>query len=168
MIDLVSISEKHKDNLIRLLNKKEIEQWLAGPPYPYTEKDADEFIRKCKIESSPPEYRFAIELEGISIGGIGLHTMADNTGWIGYYIDNDYWRKGYGTQAIKKILKLAFKDLNLKMIYAFTLEGNISSQNLLLKSGFTEKLNPKVFIKNGKSFNSKYFFKNNILEDETD
>lgn len=161
MIELVDISDKHKDSLIRLLNNNEVEQWLAGPPYPYTEKDADEFIQRCKQESNPPEYRFAIELDGIHIGGIGLHTMSDNTGWIGYYIDNEYWNRGFGTKAVKKILELAFGKLKLKTVYAYTFEGNTASQKLLLKLGFTEKHNPKVFTKNGKSYNSKYFIKEN-------
>ncbi len=162
MIELVKISDKHKKSLMRILNMKEVEQWLAGPPFPYTEKDADEFIEHCKTERNPLEYIFAIELEGVHIGGIGLHTTSDNAGWIGYYIDNLYWRKGYGLQAINKILHLAFNELNLRMVYAFTYEDNTASNNLLLKVGFTEKLNPKVFTKNGKSHNSKYFFKDNI------
>lgn len=161
MIKLVNITEKHKQSLIRILNQREVEQWLAGPPFPYTEKDADEFIANCKKESNPPEYRFAIELDGVHIGGIGLHSSLDNNAWIGYYLDKDYWRKGYGSQALSRILELGFKELNLKMIYAYTFEGNISSQKLLLKHGFNELPSKKTFSKNGKTFNSKYFYKDN-------
>lgn len=161
MIELVNITEKHKEGLIRILNKREVERWLAGPPFPYTEKDADEFIDKCKVESDPPEYRFAIETDGFHIGGIGLHCMNDNTGWIGYYLDEDYWRRGYATQAVEKILELAFKKLNLKKVYAYTFTGNVASEKLLLKNGFTEAPSSKTFTKNGKTFNSKYFYKDN-------
>jgi|GEM_PF-6594892 len=56
---------------------------------------------------------------------------------------------------------LGFETLMLKKIYAYTLIGNIASQKTLLKNGFTEEPSEKTFTKNGKTYNSKYFYKEN-------
>ena len=87
MIELVEIDQRHKEGVIRILNMPEVEKWLTGPPYPYSEKDADEFIERCKIEKqNQKNFLFAIELDYIHIGGISLHLVEANSGWIGYYI----------------------------------------------------------------------------------
>ncbi|MEO8447865.1 MAG: GNAT family N-acetyltransferase [bacterium] len=162
MIELVEIDRRHKEGVIRILNMPEVEKWLTGPPYPYSEKDADEFIERCKIEKqNGKNFLFAIELDNIHIGGISLHLVENNSAWIGYYLDKNYWRKGYATEAVSKIIELGVKRFNLRKIYAHTLLGNEPSEKTLLKNGFLELPSEKTFTKNGKTYNSKYFYKEN-------
>ena len=74
MIELVKFSGKHRDTLVRLLSNYNIAKWLLMVPYPYTYEDADFWINKCLNDySSEDDFSYAIEYDGIHIGGIGLH-----------------------------------------------------------------------------------------------
>lgn len=89
------------------------------------------------------QYGFAITLkpERNLIGGITLYRVKhyEGTGYLGYWICEKYWRKHYATEAIKAILKLAFKKLKLRRVEATILEYNIPSQKLLEKIGFKQE-----------------------------
>lgn len=134
MISLEKITDKYRDSLERLLNNENVSKWLLHVPFPYSLSDADEFIEKCK--SNKADHLFAIEKDGVLIGGIGIHIKGEHKAEIGYWIGEEYWGKGYATEALKKVVTIAFKDLNLKRIYAGTFEDNLASEKLLLKCGF--------------------------------
>jgi len=161
MLELVKHSVKHKENLIRILNNENVAKWLIAPPYPYTEKDADEFIMRCKAEEgSVKNFRYALEYEGEFIGSVGLFVAVNNSAGTGYYLDEKFWGRGFMSEALNKVLELAFNKLNLNSVFAFVLHGNISSEKLLLKCGFKEEETNETFTKNGKTYNSKLFIKN--------
>ncbi len=62
MIELTSISEKHRDSLVRLLNNPNVEKWLLKIPSPYTHEDADFFINRCIMEEEEKTvFPYAIE-----------------------------------------------------------------------------------------------------------
>ncbi|MEZ4822097.1 MAG: GNAT family protein [Ignavibacteria bacterium] len=156
MIKLAEISDKHKDSLVKLLNNENVSKWLLHVPFPYSPKDAEEFIEKCRYNKV--DHLFAIENDGVHIGGIGIHIKGEHKAEIGYWLGEEYWRKGYLTIALNKVIDYAFKDLNLKRIYAGTFEDNIASERLLLKCGFEyEGTLRKSLKKDDVYFNEKIF-----------
>ena len=50
------------------------------------------------------------------------------------------WRKGYGTQALKMLLRFAFAELNLFRVTAYVPEYNEGATALLKKFGFVEEV----------------------------
>ena len=60
----------------------------------------------------------------------------------------DHWGKGYATELTKAGLHFAFDQLDLDVIYGVTEIPNISSQKVLLKSGFKEA---NAFVENEKA-----------------
>ncbi len=57
---------------------------------------------------------------------------------IGYaFLQND-WGKGYATELTKAGLEYAFETAGLQHLFAITSVGNIASQRVLLKCGFTQ------------------------------
>ena len=56
---------------------------------------------------------------------------------IGYFLDVQYWGKGYATEAAKMALKLGFYGLNQQRIDAFAHINNIPSRHILEKIGMT-------------------------------
>jgi RimJ/RimL family protein N-acetyltransferase len=50
--------------------------------------------------------------------------------------DRDYWSQGYGTDAVKSLLRLIFSDTNLDRIYLHTLDWNYRAQQSFKKVGF--------------------------------
>lgn len=137
------IEEKDKESLIQNVNNLEITKWLAVVPYPYTLKDADWWINHCKGKWGEKEietYEFAIILKETDkyIGGITLaHVKRDSekSATLGYWIGKDYWKKGYGSEALNAILDFGFNKLGLIRMNASVFVGNPNSGKLLEKFG---------------------------------
>lgn len=78
-----------------VINNKDIQDNLRdGLPYPYTEKDAGEFISAMLAAGEYQIYAFAITVGDKVIGSIGVYRQ-DNiharTAEMGYYIAKEYW-----------------------------------------------------------------------------
>jgi len=83
------------------------------------------------------------------IGFIDFSTiMRDEFQWarFGYTIHNHFWRKGYGKEAVKAALDLAFKKLNYHRIEAHINLDNIASIKLAESVGMMYECTRKGFI----------------------
>lgn len=75
-------------------------------PYPYTEEKAKEYIEKICIKNA--KNFFAISLNGRLIGDIHVAQQTDIlklSGFLGYWLAEDYWGKGFMTESVKGILQ---------------------------------------------------------------
>lgn len=161
MIELVKNSENHRDSIVKLLNNKNIEKWLLQVPHPYTYNDADFWLNKCGNEAVDGDsFSFAIENDGLHVGGIGLTKKNEHSAELGYWIGEEYWNRGFATKAIELILDKGFNEFQFARIHAHTFEGNIASEKLLMKCGFEyEGLLKKIHKKGDTFINSKLFAK---------
>jgi RimJ/RimL family protein N-acetyltransferase len=159
MIELVEITDKHRESFVRLLNNVNVEKWLLQIPSPYTYEDADDFINKCRDNKKDlNDFAYAIENKGIHVGGIGLHKKFEHAAEVGYWIGEEYWGKGFATAALNKILDIGFNKLKFSRIHAHVFEGNIASERILLKCGFEYEGFLRKCHKKGNTFiNSKLF-----------
>ncbi len=128
--------------LIEGINNLNVTKWLLVVPYPYTKKDADWYIKHCTEKHKKKKkdsYSFAIELKKDKkiIGGISLDKIdkVQGTASVGYWIAQPYWKKGYASEALNELLKLAFNKVRLRKIEADVFAGNPSSGKLLEKFG---------------------------------
>jgi len=79
------------------------------------------------------------ERKGI-IGTAGFNNFQKNhRANLGYDIHPDYWNKGYITEALTAILFFGFDELGINRIEAEVMEGNIASEKVLEKLGFTKE-----------------------------
>ena len=66
---------------------------------------------------------------------------------------NEYSNKGIGTEAVRQVCSIAFKDLSLEQITANVFQPNIASIRVLLKNGFKYKSAiPNAVIKDGNDY----------------
>ncbi len=56
---------------------------------------------------------------------------------IGYHIRPAHWGHGYATEAAHTIVGWCFQNLDLHRILADCVDGNLASERMLLKCGFT-------------------------------
>lgn len=129
-----------KADLAENLNNKNILDNLRdGLPYPYTEKDAEEFIKAMLSADTNTTYAFAIIVDDKVIGSIGVF-RCDNihyrTAEMGYYIGESYWRNGYMTSAVKQVCDYIFNNTDIIRIFAEPFANNIASCRVLEKAGF--------------------------------
>ena len=138
------IRELRKENLTDLvgqINNLNVSRNLEKVSYPYTNRDGEWFIDKCNEDAkkNPREnYKLKIEFEGKLVGLIGL-TEVDNfheTATLGYWLGEEYWRKGIMSEASAEVVRFAFEDLGLRRIDVGADVENEGSNALIKKLGF--------------------------------
>ena len=87
--------------------------------------------------------RWGIELIETNelIGTIGFNAWSPKhmRAEIGYELQPQYWRKGYATEAVKKVISYGFDNLGLTRIGAIVFLENAASNELLIKLGFEKE-----------------------------
>lgn len=149
-------------DLAKMLNNKNIMNNLRdGLPYPYTEKDAKDYINSMLSADITKTYAFAITLDDVVIGSIGVfrcENIHSKTAEMGYYIGEPYWGKGYGTSAVKQVCGYIFKKTDIIRIFAEPFAYNAASCRVLEKAGFElEGILRSNAVKNGKVVDMKMY-----------
>lgn len=77
------------------------------------------------------------------IGSVGLLesgdatlAVADDEAEIGYWIGFPHWGNGYASEAVSRVLKHAFEDLDKKGIWGTYYDENVRSGRVQAKTGF--------------------------------
>ena len=129
-----------KSELAENLNNMNILNNLRdGLPYPYTEADAEDFIRAMLSADKNKTFAFAIMLDGKVIGSIGVFRQENihfRTAEMGYYIGEKYWGNGYMTEAVNLACNHVFENTDIIRIYAEPFAYNTASCRVLEKAGF--------------------------------
>ena len=153
--------EDASDLSVAINNKNILDNLRDGIPYPYTEKDAEEFIIVMRNAEKDSQYTFAITVDGKAIGSIGVFRK-DNvhslTGELGYYIAEPYWGKGITTEAVRQIRDYIFENTDIVRIFAEPYAHNEASCRVLEKAGFQfEGLLRQNAVKNGQLMDMKMY-----------
>ena len=122
-----------------LSNKSILDNLRDGLPYPYTEEDAEAYI-KAMLSADPDKgFAFAITLDDEAIGSIGVfrgENIHARTAELGYYIGEPHWGNGYITSAIRQVCEYVFAHTDIIRIYAEPFARNTASCRVLEKAGF--------------------------------
>ena len=132
-----------------------------GLPYPYTEKDAEEYINVMLSSDKENTFAFAVTLDDQVIGSIGVF-RCDNihrrTAELGYYIGEKYWGNGYMTSAVRQICAYVFENTDIIRLFSEPFAKNVASCRVLEKSGFAcEGVLRKNAFKNGEFLDMKLY-----------
>lgn len=120
-------------------NKKILDNLRDGLPYPYTEKDGEDYISEMLSANEDETFAFAITVDNKVIGSIGVFRQENihrQTAELGYYISEEYWGKGIMTEAVKQICEHVFGNSDIIRIYAEPFVHNTASCRVLEKAGF--------------------------------
>lgn len=131
------------NDLVQGLNNIEVAKWMAGVPYPYTEKDAKNFIEQAKKQDEKIKISLAIVLKENNkvIGGTEIRNInkKDGTAGGGIWLNEKYQKNGYGTEAFSAKIKFCFEELGLRRIENGYFKGNDKSHNMQLKLGYKDE-----------------------------
>ena len=140
---------KELTSLCNAVNRRFLSDRL---PNPYTEKDAEEWLKMVTDNEATTGVYRAIVCNGELVGSISVEKKDGDAG-IGYMLLNDYSNKGIGTEAVKQICSIAFKVLSLEQITANVFQPNIASIRVLQKNGFKQKGTlPNAVVKDGNDY----------------
>lgn len=121
-------------SLFAAINDWDIVRQLASAPWPYTLDDANAFISRAPIPSSP---QFILWLPNTGLVGSAGIGMDDETGQLqlGYWIARPYRGRGFATEATCALVDIA-RGLRHPRITASHFIDNPASGRVLTKAGF--------------------------------
>ena len=118
-------------------------------PYPYTKEDAIWWVENGSKEQG---LNLAIDFEENCIGVVGVRFGEDEYQYsaeIGYWIAEEHWGKGIGTEAVSKMTDYVFSNRDTIRLSAPVYSPNKASMRVLDKSGYTlEAIHKKSVYKN--------------------
>lgn len=114
---------------------------IAGWPPHKSEEDSLRVIQNVLMV--PETYAICRKEDNIAIGSISLmgpgasHVGVKENEWeIGFWLGTPFWGRGYMPEAVKRLQKYAFEDLNCNTVWCGYYDGNTKSKRVQEKCGF--------------------------------
>ena len=121
--------------LVAALADPEIARWIPAIPQPYTEEDAQQFIRG-EVPGGGG-HQFAVTENGRLVGAIGLDVNENlRQGTTGYWCARDARGRGVTTRALRLVSRYAFDELRIERMQLYTDPDNHASQRVAEKVGY--------------------------------
>ncbi|HLI78518.1 MAG TPA: GNAT family protein [Candidatus Binataceae bacterium] len=128
------------DALMKWVNDEEVTRNLAASMIYPLSRAAEESYLSTNASGGSPDCRWAIEtLAGDYLGGISLMTIdwINRSAQVGIVIGiKQHWGKGYGTDAMRVLLRFAFEKMNLHRVWLNAYDFNTRGIKSYEKCGF--------------------------------
>ena len=130
-------------NIVAYASNIKIVENTRTMPHPYHEEDAIAWMHMANTGfKAKDNFMFAIRISETFalIGGIGLTIDKENNrAELGYWLAEEFWNRGFTTEAVKAILKFGFEELGLNKIFAVHLTSNEASGKVMIKNGMVKE-----------------------------
>jgi ribosomal-protein-alanine N-acetyltransferase len=151
-----------KYNLYKLFSEDFVSTYEAHLPTKNI-SDVEDYIKfhtENAKSSNRTHYYYVIELQGTRefIGSIGyafveeinINGIIGSVAELEYYLLEEYWNKGYMTEALRKIISSAFEKDNILKIFAQCHKDNPKSEKVMIKCGmYKSEKQPEPKLYNG-------------------
>lgn len=138
---LRSWRQSDKADLIRNANNRKVWRNLTDMfPHPYTEADADTWLRIANAEGR--SVHLAIEFNGAAVGGIGAiagEGIAVATAHFGYWLGEPHWGQSIATAAASALVAHLMDERHFARLEAPVFAWNPASMRVLEKVGFVRE-----------------------------
>ncbi|KOP69694.1 acetyltransferase [Lysinibacillus sp. FJAT-14745] len=150
------------ETVAKLCNNYNIYKSTMYLPYPYSLNDALSWMEHhYENFMGDFSYEFAITDKdtGELYGAIALSNNKHfNHGEIAYWIGEEYWGKGYATEAAQSIVQFAFEEKKLHKVFARYFSTNPASGKVMEKIGMKQEgILKDHIIKDGKHEDLVYY-----------
>ncbi len=131
-VRLRPVTEADLPDYVEWFNDPEVTEFTAAESGNCTLEGEQKWYRKIS-DPEHPDRHWAIEVEGRHIGNCALMLgRYQETGAFGIVIgDKSAWGKGYGTAALREVLRIGFAELNLHRIHLDAFADNALRPSLL-------------------------------------
>lgn len=139
-LDFKVISQTDSDLIYKLRSDEAVVRYTGIPKYERKEQAVayvDRIIGSMKLNECVL-WRIALIDSGIPVGSICLWNYSEDrkVAEIGYDLLPVFWGRGYVTEAIEAVLKVAFDTLGFEAVTAVPRGENVGSNRVLIKCGF--------------------------------
>ncbi|MHC4906718.1 MAG: GNAT family N-acetyltransferase [Planctomycetota bacterium] len=161
MIGLRDFVDSDIGSIAIYANNINVSRYMASRmPYPYTKDDARWWVETGSKEQG---LYYAIDLSGECIGVVGVRfgdLEQQYSAEIGYWIAEDHWGRGIGTEAVTKMTVYVFSEMKTVKLSAPVYSPNKASMRVLEKCGYTlEAIHRKAIFKNDEFLDEHVFVK---------
>ncbi|RMZ58129.1 N-acetyltransferase [Chryseobacterium nematophagum] len=129
-------------------------------PHPYTIDDAKNFI--AMVSKEDVQLTFGIDFNDQLVGVISFIRQPDvyrKSVEIGFWVGEEYWKKGIAKASVKKMIDYAVKNLDVNRIFANVFEYNTASMKVLKDNDFKEEgISINMVYKNNQFYNLHRFY----------
>lgn len=152
-IYLRAIESDDIDSYVTWLNDCEVREYLSKA-LPFNKIREKDWVDGLYKDDHNIVFGIALKESDQLIGNIGLHgiSMINRHATLGIFIgDKTCWSKGYGTEAVKLVIKYGFEQLNLHRITLTVFDFNARAIRAYEKAGFKmEGIYREHLYRNGK------------------
>jgi ribosomal-protein-alanine N-acetyltransferase len=139
-LSLIEISDAHRIGLFNLFTDPKVTEYYHVIPIK-EEQDLQKVIGLFRSRyHEKTGIRWGIALKGTEniIGTIGYNSFTQgHRASIVYALMPGYWGNGYITEAMHEVIRFGFKELGINRVEAEVMPGNVLSEKVLEKLGFT-------------------------------
>ena len=142
LVRLRAYEKSDLDAIMKWINDEEVTDFLAGGmlTYPVSSLAEEKFI-EAAAKSSDTGKSFAIETiaERKYIGGVSFHAInwLNRSAGLGITIgDKSFWGRGYGTDAMRVMMRMGFDKMNLHRLWLHVYDYNPRAIASYDKCGF--------------------------------
>lgn len=96
--------------------------------------------------------------DGTWIGSLNLRWPHGGVGELGYYVLPEHWNKGYATEAVRRVVDLAFRELGAHRVQATAWTRNPGSARVLRKAGLRMEGRLRGFLKRAGEVRDEFIF----------
>lgn len=141
-LDLIEIKQAHLGDIYKLFSNSQVTQFYNIETLTKKEeaqKIIDWFSSRF-ADQVAVRWGIALKEQSSIIGTIGFNNITQkHRANLGYDLHVDFWNQGYITEALKTVIDFGFKELHINRVEAEVMHGNIVSEMVLSKSGFTKE-----------------------------
>jgi RimJ/RimL family protein N-acetyltransferase len=141
-VDLVAVSTEYIDKYGKWINDPEVTDKLGDPKIPLSKGKEREWLESVLSGQGDGHVFTILTKKGEPIGNISFNHLdfRNSHGVLGIMIgEKRLWDKGFGTDAIKTLLRFGFEELGLRKIELFLDPGNKRALACYKNCGFVEE-----------------------------
>lgn len=123
--------------LFRLDSDPTVMRYVIPPrTYAETTEYLQKILRQYDEAQGPIRWKIEVRDTGEFAGVIGIFRLEDDTDWeIGYRFFENFWGKGYATEALREVVDYGLRDWGLPRLVAVANPENRASHRVMEKAG---------------------------------
>ena len=133
---LQPLAANHADDLFHVFSDEATMRYWHHPPHRQSHQTTV-MIQHLLASEAACWWAIVLRENNRAIGYVGY--LGTTIPGMGYILHSDYWRQGYGTEAVNAALEHGFTVLGLNRVELWINDGNVASQRLAQKVGFTRR-----------------------------
>jgi RimJ/RimL family protein N-acetyltransferase len=131
-------AESDVEGLTQAIQDHEIARWIDAIPWPYTDSDSRFFITQLSRSGweSGDHVNWLITVDDAILGVVGLHRRYPEVQEVGYWLTPAARGRGLATQAVRRVCRFAFEELDAQRVEWQAVVGNEASRRVAERVGF--------------------------------